>query len=136
MGTIAALSLAGSLLCALFLLALIHAHAPMTDASASEPYFALLFDPLVLPVVIAWTLFSAVIVFPFGVWLLRGRKIVPTFLVVLAATLLAVVTVIPVAKAIGLKRGWWASGYLAVVAALIACRWMPALKLPSREGRA
>jgi heme/copper-type cytochrome/quinol oxidase subunit 3 len=129
-GTIALFCGIGSIVCALTYIAVMHANLPATDLASHETLLDTLCDPFVVVVALVWSLVSSALVFPFAVLLLRQRKIAPTFLIVLATTLLAIAVVTPRSARFG-----WLGSYCVVVIALIACRFVPLLAIEHRELR-
>jgi archaellum biogenesis protein FlaJ (TadC family) len=128
---IAILSLFGSLVCALFYLYVMHAHLPPTDKAAHDSYLSSLDDPFVRAVLRGWIRISAAPMFLLGIWLLRGRRIIPTFVMVIAATVTEIALITPIAGPLG-----WLGSYIVAVAALIACRRLPLLELSGRTEHA
>jgi hypothetical protein len=113
-------SLAGSFVCALTYLVVLHAAHPDADQAAGDPLSRVLSDPFVVHIGGTWMLVSAITVFPVAALALRRMRIGPTFWAVLGATLLEIVMVTPFWGPLG-----WMLSYAVAVGAMITCRSMP-----------
>jgi hypothetical protein len=133
---IAVLSILGSWACALVHLYVLHVALPPTDLGARQSFEETLRDPFVWSVLSVMAAIHAVLVFPVGLWLLRGLRVLPTFTLVLVLTIVGNSAVMVLAKIIGWPRVSLVSGYVIAIAALVACRQLPALRLPGRHAHA
>jgi hypothetical protein len=128
LGTIAVMSVIGSLLC--LVLFYIRWDEPLLPASTGESAIRLL--------VLAWpgsqlalaigSVLMAACVLPVAAWLLRGRRLVGTFMIVLAVALSTITLLAPFGVGATLPIC-----YLAVTAAFMACRRLPGLGRSNRN---
>jgi hypothetical protein len=127
------LSVLGSITCALFWLFVVSDDVPDENPDTSA-FIAALCDPYALFALVVGIVISSAIVFLLGLWFLRGRQIVPTFVVVLATTIAGIALTTPVAKRVDSPNAyvavWLVAGYGLLVASLTVCRGLHALKLP------
>jgi hypothetical protein len=125
---IAALSFSSALICGILFFAVLSRSLPPSDGAYGQPLLSIFWDPFVMGGIFLNAGISGLIAIPLAYYLLRNRRILTCGIFAFLVVGLEVVLVTPWLGPVG-----WFGAYLALVAALMFCRFstLPIFSLQS-----